>query len=228
MTSTARLLLTAAIALGSANASVSQEHVRRGDREYLTWTRDRAESVGRAMRVNGRVGGAFDLRVLHTEHSYNYKLRATWLSPEVIRATARLAQLSDGLTDDQTEGLVGEAEQSGDIILLIEIDPREGSGVIPLDWVALLQPKGSSDDAPGTIRGESVPSLRAVRALSGVFRRDYNYERFWVVFRARGDRAIRLLASGVTEAELVVRILNKDGRVTWRIPESVKALMLAQ
>ena len=95
MTSTARLLLTAAIALGSADASVSQE----------------------------------------------------------------LAQLSDGLTDDQTEALVGEAEQSGDIILLIEIDPREGSGVIPLDWVALLQPKGSSDDAPGTIRGESVPSV---------------------------------------------------------------------
>ena len=39
------------------------------------------------------MGGWLDTRILSTEHSYNYKLRATWLTPEVIRATARLAQV---------------------------------------------------------------------------------------------------------------------------------------
>jgi len=174
------------------------------------------------MRVNGRVGGAFDLRIVHTEHSYNYKLRATWLTPEVVRATARLAQLSDSLTDDQAETLVREAEQSGDLIFLVEIDPREGSGVIPLDWVALLQPKGGNGDASGAVKGQSVPKLRGVRALSGVFRRDYDYEQFWVVFPTQGDSALALLGPGVTEAELFVRIFNKEGHVAWRIPDSVK------
>ena len=213
----------ACIALGSAGALIAQDEVRGGDREFLRWTRDRAESVGQSMRVKGRVGGIFGLRGLHTERSYNYELRATWLTPEVIRATARLAQLSDGLTDDQTEALVREAVRSGDVILLVEIDPREGSGVIPLDWVALLQPKGATGDAPGAVKGESVPQLRTVRALSGVFRRDYDYEQFWVVFPARGG-AVSFLAPGVTEAELVVRIFNKEGRVAWRIPESVRRL----
>lgn len=221
MISLGRLFVTAAIALGSTGAVRVQDEARGSDREYLSWTRDRAESIGRSMRVNGRVGGIFGLRGLHTERSYNYELRATWLTPEVIRATARLAQWSDGLTDDQAEALVHEALQSGDVILLVEIDPREGSGVIPTDWVALLQPKGASGDAPGAVKGESVPRLRTVRALSGVFRRDYDYDQFWVVFPAQVGKA-SFLAPGVKEAELVVRIFNKEGRVTWRIPESVR------
>jgi len=51
------------------------------------------------MRANGRVGGWFDARVVHTEHSYNYKLRATWLTPEVIRASARMIQLVEGMEE---------------------------------------------------------------------------------------------------------------------------------
>jgi len=45
---------------------------------YLAWSAAEAERIGKSTRVNGRVGGALDFRVVHTEHSFNYKLRATW------------------------------------------------------------------------------------------------------------------------------------------------------
>ncbi|RPI53394.1 MAG: hypothetical protein EHM55_13935 [Acidobacteria bacterium] len=87
---------------------------------YLTWTSAQAEQIGRSYRVNGRVGGAFDLRLLHTDRSYNYKLRATWLTPEVIRATARLAQIADALSNAQTQALVTQAEAVGDTVIMVE------------------------------------------------------------------------------------------------------------
>src|SRR5262245_61064117 len=72
------------------------------DRAYLTWTRDYAQQVGRSTRVAGRVAGGQGV-ILHTDRAYSYKLRATWMTPDVIRASARLIQLADRLTDDQTE-----------------------------------------------------------------------------------------------------------------------------
>ena len=61
--------------------------------DYLKWSNKQALAVGEQMYKKGRVGGAFDMRVLKTDRAYNYKLAATWLTPDVIRATARLAQL---------------------------------------------------------------------------------------------------------------------------------------
>jgi len=42
------------------------------------------------MYKQGRVGGLFDTRVLNTNRSFNYKRAGTGLTPDVIRATARL------------------------------------------------------------------------------------------------------------------------------------------
>ena len=207
-------------ALLASLVTVAVHAQTQNDRAFLNWTRQYAESVGRSMRQDGRVGGAFDFRVVHTEHSYNYKLRATWLTPEVIRATARLAQLSGGLSDEETNTLIREAELPGATVILVEIDPREGSGVIPLDWVALMRPKGAGSNSNG-VRGTSTPELRQMRALAGVFRRDYAYEQFWVVFPTTGNPTAEYLAAGAREAELVVRIGNKEGRVSWPVPESV-------
>ncbi len=134
------------------------------------------------MRVNGKVGKGMDFRVLHTEHSYNYKLRATWLTPEVIDATARLRQLAEALTDEQTRTLIEEAHMPGNTVVLVEIDPREGSGVIPRDWIAFLGPKGADDKPDKAVRGISETRLREAKALGGGARRDYNYDVFWVVF----------------------------------------------
>jgi len=53
-----------------------------------------------------------------------------------------------------------------------------------------------------------------MRALAGVFRRDYAYEQFWVVFPTTGNPTAEYLAAGAREAELVVRIGNKEGRVS--------------
>jgi hypothetical protein len=181
-----RLGFFAAAALAftaAAPAIQTPAHAEAG--EYLEWSAGQARRIGQAWRVNGRVGGILDFRVVHTEHSYNYKLRATWLSREVIGASARLAQLTDNLTNDQTMALVKEAEAAGDTVILVELDPREGSGVIPLNWSAFLGPNGSSLDGENVVKGNSAPGLSRIRGLSGVFRRDYNYEAFWVALLDR-------------------------------------------
>ena len=219
MSSTA--LWFAALLIPTLSASQSPVTVA-VDRAYLSWSRDQAVEAGKRMRANGRVGGFFDLRVVHTEHSYNYKLRATWLTPEVIRATARLAQLTNHLSSEAAEKLVAEAEAAGDTVVQVEIDPREGSGVIPLDWVALLQPAGLAPDAPGAVEGRNEPKLRDVKALAGVTARDYAYDVFWVVFALRHPDGKAVLPDSAREAELVVRIRQKEGRVTWPVPPSIR------
>jgi hypothetical protein len=189
---------------------------------YLTWTADQANTIGKSWRVNGRVGGAFDLRVIHTEHSYNYKLRATLMTPEVIRASARLEQLRLRLTDDQTRELVREAEGPNGLVALVEIDAREGSGVIPLDWRSSLRPKGAREDSPLAIGGTSVPALRNVKALAGVSRRDYAYDIFWIVFPITNKDGKLIWETLPDTVELLVGIYNKEGRVTWPVTEPLR------
>jgi hypothetical protein len=187
---------------------------------YLAWSAAEAERIGKSTRVNGRVGSALDLRVVHTERSFNYKLRATWLARDVIQAAARLLQLSERLTDGETEELVREARATGDVVMMVEIDPREGSGVIPNDWSAFLGPAGNDRD---TVRGTSVPSLETVKGLRGVYRRDYNYELFWIVFPLKTASGTLLFPRGVRQATLAVRISSKEGRVSFPVPAELRA-----
>ena len=209
------LVLAVAIAasvhvLGTAQAA--------GER-YLSWSAAQAEAVGRQMYQKGRVGGIFDTRLLKTERSYNYKLAATWLTPDVVRATARLLQLRSRLTDVEARALVEEADRVAGTVVMVEIDPREGSGVIPNDWEAFLQPVGRPEMA---VRGEANPQLRRVKALAGVLQRNYDYDRFWVVFRLKTPEGEPLFSERDQRAELVVRIYQKEGHVEWPIPESVR------
>jgi hypothetical protein len=171
------------------------------------------------MRKDGRVGGYFDLRVKSTNKSYNFKLRATWLTPDVVRAGARLIQLQERLSDAEAKALVAAAEAAADTIVLVELDPREGSGVIPLDWSAQLQPKGHVE-GPAS-RGSLMPRLRDLPVLKGVDKRDYAYDVFWVGFPLEREGA-PLFSHDDQEAELIVRIEGKEGRVTWPIPASIR------
>jgi hypothetical protein len=188
---------------------------------FLAWPKARAEQITRSARVDGRVGGLFDLRVTSTDQSYNYKLRATWLSDEVVRATARLTQLEEGLTTAQTKQLVDEASRPGSLVLLVEIDPREGSGVIPLEWVATLRDT-IGDAAERRVRGVSRPELRKIRSLSGGSRRDYAYEAFWMEFPLADADGAALFNGRSETAELSVRIHSKEGRVTLPVPSSLR------
>ena len=208
-------VLTAAMALG-APVAAQDAGVKPS---YLAWTAAEAERIGKSMRANGRVGGAFDLRIVHTEHSFNYKLRATWLTRDVIQATARLLQISERLTDSQTEELVREATGAGDVVMMVEVDPREGSGVIPNDWSAFLGPVGNDRDV---VRGTNTPDLERVKALRGVYRRDYNYELFWVVFPLKTASGGPLFPSGVAQAAMTVRISSKEGRVSFPVPAHLR------
>jgi len=195
------------------------------DNEYLHWPRQQAESVGKSTYHDGKVGSRlypWDTRLLKTERSQNYKLRATWFTPEVIRASARWAQLQSHLTDKETEALVSEAEAAGDTVVMVEIDPNEGSGVIPLDWEAFLQPKGKAGRNDG-VRGVEKPELRKLRGLQGVMQRNYDYDRFWVAFPLVRDDGQVLVSPTENEIELVVSIYNREGAVSWAIPASIRS-----
>jgi hypothetical protein len=192
------------------------------DDSWLTWSASRAQGIGKAAYVQGRVGGIFDTRFLKTERSYNYKLAATWLTADVIRATARIQQLTERLSDDQARGLVAEADKARDTVVMVEIDPREGSGVIPNDWAAFLQAQVDEGEEPRSVRGQDTPRLREVKALAGVLRRNYDYDRFWVVFPLTHADGKPLFAAGDVAAELVVRIADREGRVRFPIPSSIK------
>lgn len=216
------LLLVPAGSYASSTSALAPlgQKAEADDDAYLSWSEKECLKVGDALRSKGRVGGFFDTRIVDRNKSYNYKLRATWLTPEVIRAAARLKQFEQVLTDEETLALVAKAESIGDTIILVEIDPREGSGIIPREWVALLRPK--TDEPSIGVRGTKHPKLRSAKALSGTGERDYSYDVFWLVFPLVDNDGQPLLPESSREAELVVRIHNKEGRVSWPIPASIR------
>lgn len=215
------IILVSTLGLVAASMNAAAPRVSQ-DEAYLSMAAEQAMALGKAMRAEGRVGGWFDTRILSTDRSYSYKLRATWLTPDVIRATARLEQLRNFLTDEATRQLVAEAEAAGDTVVMVEVDPQEGSGVIPLDWVTLLQPRREDEEILHPVRGTTEPRLRRVEALAGVEARDYDYNVLWVVFPLVHEDGSPLFSDEHAEAELIVRIYEKEGRVRWPIPQSVR------
>lgn len=221
MTRLAALACAVVVAGGAAFAQ---------DDDYLRWTGERATQVAEAAYQDGKVGSrsllfwtGWDSRLLKTERAQNYKLRATWFTPDVVRASARAAQLRSRLTDDETRALVAEAEAAGDTVIVIDIDPNEGSGVIPPDWEAFLRPKDAPYESGRYSRGTPVDGLRKVRALQTIRQRNYDYDRFWVVFPLVTTAGEPLFGADTPQAELIVRIYNREGTVTWAVPPSVPA-----
>ncbi len=218
-----RFLVAAAAGLlfVTASSPAGRQGTNEASDSYLSWTASDVKRIGESTYVKGRVHGG-ETRWLKTERAFNYKLRATWLTPEVIRASARLNQLRDGLSDEQTRNLVAQAEAVGDTVIMVELDPDEGSGVIPLTWRALLHPRGVRPGSRDSVTGVDRPDLHKVPALTGVRRRNYDYDQFWVVFPLRTEEGNPLFPPGSTEAELVVRVYDQEGRVHWRIPNSIR------
>jgi hypothetical protein len=72
------------------------------------------------------------------------------------------------------------------------------------------------------VRGTARPDLREVRALAGVLRRNYDYDRFWVTFPLKTADGQPLFTPADRECELVVRIHDKEGRVNWPIPAAMR------
>lgn len=215
-----RRFLTAALASGLAPFVVTRTRAA-GD-DYLSWSADQVQRIAKSTRRTGKVGSRFNERLLKTERAVNYKLIATWMSPEVIRATARWLQIDKRLSADRTRALVAEAEAAGDTVFMIELDPREGSGVIPADWEAYLQARGADPATGGSVRGVSVPRLRDVAALGGIERRNYDYDRFWVVFPLAGDGGRPIFGSGASEAELVTRVYSQEERTYWPVSDGIR------
>ncbi len=144
------------------------------------------------------------------------------MSPEAIRATARIEQINNQLSDKETNALVIAAEKFNSLIVLIEIDPREGSGVIPNSWRALLKPKDAEQNSSSAIRGINRNDLGEIVALKGSVNRDYDYDLFTVEFLLKDADGNPLWNTVPAEIELTVRIYNKEGRVSWKISEALK------
>jgi hypothetical protein len=193
---------------------------------YLTWTAPQAMSIGKSTRERGKAGGNFDFRVISTNKAINYEVRATLMTPDVIRAAARVAQLRDHLSDDQTRRIVSDAEAAGDLIVMVEINPNEGSGVIPLDWRAFLQPKGLRVGEGGAIAGVKAPQLRKDPTLAGLYGRNYEYDVFWINFPLIDKDKKPLISPDVPEIQLVVGIYSSEARISWRMPPSLKERIL--
>ncbi len=197
---------------------------------YLKWDTKRVSAVVAAAHGDGKVGSrtllfwtGWDSRLLKTERAQNYKLRATWFTPDVVRASARWAQLRSRLSDEETRGLVEDARRAGDTVVVVDVDPNEGSGVIPTDWEAFLRPKDAPQESGRFVRGTAVDDLRKLRALQPIAQRNYDYDRFWVVFPLTTDTGAPLFDAADTQAELLVRIYNREGAVSWPIPVDVRA-----
>jgi hypothetical protein len=168
-----------------------------------------------SMRGTGQVGGSLDFRVMSTDRSYNYKLRATWITPDVALGAARVLMLSKGFSHAQAQEVMEAANAPESWLLLVELDPREGSGVIPRDWIARF---GSRDMESRQAVGKEVTADGVWRSLLSAFPRDYSYDVFLMRFPRNDPSGASLLQPGDREAELVVRIYNKGGRVRWKIP----------
>ena len=207
----AGLCILSLAAAGSADA----------EQDILDLNEKDARDIAQSTRETGQVGKTFDFRITSTNRSYNYKLRATWMTPDVIRATARLHQLMRRLSREEAEALVAEAQAVDGAVILVEIDPREGSGVIPRDWQVSFGP--SSDGKFGGVSGEKAPQLRNMPALSGGSKRDYSYDQFWMVFPLTDADGMPLFRPHDSVAELTVQIYDKVGKVRWAIPASLKA-----
>ena len=121
MTGRSRIALASSLAVtlvGGVGGAVAQE-------DYLSWNAKKAKSIGEQMRAKGRAKPGFLKtaligRGLQTERSRSYELRATWMTAETIRATARLLQLRDRFTRKETEAFVRETARSSFAPTLLE------------------------------------------------------------------------------------------------------------
>lgn len=204
---------------------VSAQAVSGSSQEYLSWNLKQAERIGQSTVKESRSGSSFDFRIMSQDKAYTYQVRATMFTPEVIRASARAEQIRNRLSSDEARALVAEAESAGDLVMMIEIDPAEGSGVVPLDWRVFLQPGGFVPGNDGAVTGIKSPQLRNIKVFRGVTKRDYEYDVFWVTFPLLDKGGNPAFADSVTSFELLVGIYKKEGKMTWPIPHSVRERM---
>ena len=214
--------LTLILLLCLSSASFAQQSQ---NEDYLSWTSKQAFNIGTKWRVAGRAGWGSRLDLFSSENCF-YDVRATLMTSEAIRAAARLEQLRRHFTDAETRELVAEAEKIPGLVAIIEINPREGSGIIPLNWYAMLQPKGAKEDSPLAIVGINRPDLRQFRALSTVKPRNYDYDVFWVVFPLKDPQGRRIWETPPDTLEIVINIRDKHGRMSWHVNDSLRQRLI--
>ena len=188
----------------------------RAEDDFLPWDARQAKAIALATRVDGQAGKSLDFRVTGTDRSYNYKLRATWMTPEVIRAVARLQQFASAYRRGDPQAGGGRRDRRRRVIL-VEIDPREGSGVIPSDWVALLgaRPNRGPPRAPCAA---SAPRGCATSRRWPAARGAITPMRFSGWCSRPGEDGQPLFSRRQRGRTVTVRIHGKEGECAGRFP----------
>jgi len=192
--------------------------------DFLAWSLKEAETIGKATRKSANSNASAPaIRVMSTDRATFYQIRATLFTPEALRASARFHQINNRLTNDQIRTLVAEAEVSGDLVAMIEIDPAEGSGVVPLDWRVFLERDGYVIGSEGAVPGIKSPELRRSPIFQGVFKRDYEYDVFWVRFPLLNEKKKPVFDESASSMILTVGIYKSEARVSWPITPALRA-----
>lgn len=218
-----RLICSAFVVISFASSFQAFAQLGSSD-DYLTWSLKEAETIGRSTRKSANSSASAPaIRVMSTDRATFYQIRATLFTPEVLRASARFHQINNRLTNDQTRTLIAEAEASGDLVAMIEIDPAEGSGVVPLDWRVFLEKDGYVIGFEGAVAGIKSPELRRSPLFQGVFKRDYEYDVFWVRFPLLNENKKLIFDESASSMILTVGIYKSEARVSWPITPALRA-----
>jgi len=175
---------------------------------FLQWSPEQARKALLAHRRSGHAGKSLDLRVTSTHRAFRYKVRATLWTPEALQGAVRLLQLRDRMPDAETIQMLAELEALPFHVLTIEIDPDEGSGVIPMSETRFfLQRRG---DPEASVRPAEAREVEARDVFRKAGKRDYAYDLFVVAFPRLLREGEPLLTEPAGELELVVDIAGKS------------------
>ena len=182
---------------------------------FLRWSEAEARRAVLDARRSGSAGGLLDGRVNDTHRAYRYKVRATLWTPRALRGAVRLAALRDRLGDAEALAMLAAVEARPLQLASIEIDPVEGSGILPRDETRFfLQRPG---DEAASVHPVEAPELSALPLFRKFEKRDWAYELLVVAFPRELASGEALAGPAVRALELVVDIAGKVERLTFPI-----------
>jgi hypothetical protein len=199
--------IVATVAILTAAPPAAGRLLAQADSNYLLWTPAQAEQIGLAMRKAAQAGP--------------YRVQATWLTPEVVRATARILQLREGLNVETTDDMVQQAEAAADTAVLIELSGPEAAQVTAGEIEASFTPAGAAGGGP--IPGTQAPGLEEVRAYRGVAPLSKESRAFWLAFKLPREAYVPVIPGSGRAVTLTLRVKGAAASVSWPIPDSLRA-----
>jgi hypothetical protein len=181
---------------------------------FLRWSEADARRVVQGARQTGTAGSRlWDGRVKDTHRSSRYKVRAILWTPRALRAAARLVQLRERLSNAETLALLAAVESRPLHVASIEIDPIEGSGVLPHDETRFFLQRPGDESA--SVRAVEATDITGLPLFHKFEKRDWAYELLVTAFPRALESGEPLAAAGAAALELVVEIGGKGEHLSF-------------